>query len=185
MSRDAEAGSTVVAGQSVVRLIDPASLWVRVRFDQGRSGGLSAGLSAHIILRSDPQRPLTGRIGRVEALGDSVTEERLAHIEFERLPDHIAIGELAEVTISLPRTDAAVVLPNASLRRHDGRLGVWRLEGGEPSFAPVRVGASGQNGEIQILDGVAEGDEVIVHSEREISPRSRIRKVRSLAGSDA
>jgi HlyD family secretion protein len=32
-NRDAEAGSTVVAGQPVLRLIDPASLWVRMRVD--------------------------------------------------------------------------------------------------------------------------------------------------------
>ena len=47
-SRDAEAGSTVVAGQSVLRLIDPSTLWVRLRVDQGRSAGLSPGLAASI-----------------------------------------------------------------------------------------------------------------------------------------
>ena len=35
-SRDAEPGSTVVAGQAVLKLIDPASLWVRTRLDQSR-----------------------------------------------------------------------------------------------------------------------------------------------------
>jgi HlyD family secretion protein len=40
-SRDAEAGSTVVAGQAVLKLADPASLWVKLRLDQGRSGGLT------------------------------------------------------------------------------------------------------------------------------------------------
>jgi HlyD family secretion protein len=40
-SRDAEAGSTVVAGQAVLKLADPASLWVKLRLDQGRSGGLA------------------------------------------------------------------------------------------------------------------------------------------------
>ncbi|MEI2679208.1 MAG: efflux RND transporter periplasmic adaptor subunit [Burkholderiaceae bacterium] len=47
ISRDAEAGSTVVAGQAVLRLIEPASLWIRVRLDQGplrRSGRRAAGL---------------------------------------------------------------------------------------------------------------------------------------------
>ena len=31
ISRDSEVGSTVVAGQAVLRLIEPGSLWVRVR----------------------------------------------------------------------------------------------------------------------------------------------------------
>jgi HlyD family secretion protein len=36
VSRDAEAGSTVVAGQPVLRLIDPASLWVKLPSCCGR-----------------------------------------------------------------------------------------------------------------------------------------------------
>jgi HlyD family secretion protein len=43
IAREAEPGSTVVAGQAVLRLIDPASLWLRTRLDQGRSAGLAAG----------------------------------------------------------------------------------------------------------------------------------------------
>jgi HlyD family secretion protein len=54
ISRDAETGSTVVAGQAVLRLIEPSSLWIRVRLDQGRSSGLAAGLPASIVLRSKP-----------------------------------------------------------------------------------------------------------------------------------
>ena len=62
------------------------SLWVKVRFDQGRSGGLAAGLRAEITLRSDPAQPLTGQVVRVESVSDSVTEERLAQVGFDRLP---------------------------------------------------------------------------------------------------
>lgn len=58
ISREAEAGSTVVAGQAVLRLVDPASLWVKVRLDQGRSTGLTTGLRAEIVLRSNPGQPL-------------------------------------------------------------------------------------------------------------------------------
>ena len=57
-SRDAEPGSTVVAGQAVLRVIQPSSLWVKVRLDQARSAGLTAGLPAQIVLRSNPGRPL-------------------------------------------------------------------------------------------------------------------------------
>ncbi len=73
-TRDAEAGSTVVAGQPVLRLMDPASLWVKLRVDQGRSTGLTSGIKASIVLRSMPQTPLNGQVARVELLADSVTE---------------------------------------------------------------------------------------------------------------
>ena len=50
--RDADPGTTVVAGQAVVEVVEPGSIWINVRFDQQRAQGLSAQLSAQIVLRS-------------------------------------------------------------------------------------------------------------------------------------
>ena len=82
-SRDAEPGSTVIAGQSVLKLEDPRSLWVTVRLDQGRSAGLRLGLPAEITLRSNPRKPLAGKVVRIEPISDSVTEERIAQVAFD------------------------------------------------------------------------------------------------------
>ena len=103
-ARDAEAGTTVVAGQAVLRLMDPASLWVKLRVDQGRSAGLAPGLVARIALRSRPGEVLAGQVARVEALADAVTEERLAMVAFDALPAGASVGEMAEVTLQLPAT---------------------------------------------------------------------------------
>ena len=180
--RDAEPGSTVVAGQAVLRLVDPASLWVKVRFDQGRSGGLAAGLPASIALRSDPTQPVPGRVARIEAVSDSVTEERLAQVGFDRLPAGVTIGELAEVTVSLPATAQTLVVPNAAVQRQGGRTGVWLAEGRGVRFAAVRLGQAGLDGRVQVLEGLQAGDPVVVYSEKEVGPDSRIQVVDSLAG---
>lgn len=181
-SRDAEPGSTVVAGQAVVRLVEPASLWLRVRLDQGRSAGLAAGLPARIVLRSNPSQVLPGHVARVESVADSVTEERIAQVAFDALPAGLAIGELAEVTLGMPATARAVLLPNASVRRHDGRSGVWKLVDGALQFAPVRLGRASLDGLVQVLEGVAAGDAVVVHSEKALAAGSRVRVVDQLAG---
>ena len=180
--RDAEPGSTVVAGQAVVQLVDPASLWVNVRFDQGRSAGLAAGLSAEIALRSNPAQPLPGRVARVEAVSDSVTEERLAQVAFDRLPAGVSMGELAEVTVSLPATAESLVVSNASLQRRAGQVGVWLADGDGLRFAPVRVGLAGLDGRVQVLDGLQPGDPVVEYSEKELGPDSRVSVVSSLPG---
>jgi HlyD family secretion protein len=140
-SRDAEAGSTVVAGQAVLKLADPASLWVKLRLDQGRSGGLAPGLPASIALRSRPTQPLAGKVARIELQSDSVTEERLVQISFDALPLGLSLGELAEVTVMLPATARAPVLPNAAIRRVGDKAGVWRLhdQSGRPRH-PALVG---------------------------------------------
>ena len=179
-SRDAEAGSTVVAGQAVLRVIDPATLWVRARLDQGRSAGLAAGLRASIVPRSRPAQPLAGRVQRVEAVSDSVTEERIALVAFEVPPAGISVGELAEVTLQLPTTAKAVVLPNAAVQRRGEQAGVWRVQAGELAFVPVRLGLAGLDGPVQVLEGVKPGDTVVVHSEKALTADSRIRVVEAL-----
>lgn len=181
-SRDAEPGSTVVAGQAVLRVIEPSSLWVKVRLDQARSGGLAAGLPAQVMLRSNPRRAIAGKVARVEAVSDSVTEERVAQVSFDQAPTGLSVGELAEVTLSLPTTANAVLLPNAAIKRAQAQTGVWVIERGALRFAPVRIGQVSLDGQFQVLDGVKPGTTVIVHSEKDIGAHSRITVVGSLAG---
>ena len=183
-SRDAEAGSTVVAGQPVLRLIDPGSLWVRLRVDQGRSAGLAPGLKASIVLRSQPLTPLAGQVARVELLADSVTEERIAQVAFDTAAG-ASVGELAEVTLQLPNTPTSLLLPNASIQRQQGQTGVWRLDGGKPVFAPVQLGAHSLDGQVQVLDGVKAGDEVVVYSQKAMSAGARVQVVDALVKAPA
>jgi HlyD family secretion protein len=179
-TRDAEAGSTVVAGQPVLRLIDPTTLWIRLRIDQGRSAGLVPGLSARIVLRSQPQSELPGQVARVELLADSVTEERIAQVAFAQMPAGVSVGEMAEVTLQLPSTASALLLPNASIQRQQGQTGVWRLKAGRPEFVPVKLGASGLDGQVQVLQGLAAGDEVVVYSQKALSQGARVQVVDAL-----
>lgn len=180
MSRDAEPGSTVMAGQSVLKLVDPASLWVKTRFDQGRSNGLVAGLAADIVLRSRPNAVLPGKVARVELQGDNVTEERMAQIAFDVLPTGISIGELAEVTLKLPATASTVLLPNAAIKRQGGQTGVWLLEDNNLRFAPLRLGQSSLDGQVQVLEGLKARSQVVVYSEKTIDADTRIQVVKSL-----
>jgi len=182
-TRDAEAGSTVVAGQPVLRLMDPGSLWVRLRVDQGRSQGLVVGLPAHITLRSQPKTALAGQVARIELLADSVTEERLAQVAFAQPPAGVSVGEMAEVTLDLPATASALLLPNASIQRQQGQTGVWRLRDNRPEFAPVQLGASSLDGQVQVLSGLDKADQVVIYSEKALKSGARIKVVDALAGS--
>lgn len=179
-TRDAEAGSTVVAGQPVLRLMDPASLWVKLRVDQGRSNGLATGVKASIVLRSRPQSPLSGQIARLDLLADSVTEERIAQVAFDTPPASVSVGEMAEVTLQLPATAPALLLPNAAIQHQQGQSGVWRLKDGKPEFAPVQLGTQSLDGQVQVLKGLDKTDQVVVYSQKTLNSGARISVVDSL-----
>lgn len=179
-ARLAEPGSTVVAGQAVVQVIDPTSLWLRVRIDQGRSGGLAVGLPAEVTLRSRPGEKLAGRVDRVDWVGDAVTEERIANVVFDSAPAGIAIGELAEVSLRLTAIEKALAIPAAALHRQGTQSGVWQPAGGKTRFKPVTAGTISSDGLVEILQGLAAGDTVVVHSARALADGARIKPVDAL-----
>ena len=183
VARDADPGTTIVAGQSVVEVIDPASLWVNVRFDQINAAGLVARLPARIVLRSRGGQTLTGRVLRVEPRADAVTEEMLAKVIFDNEPQPLPpIGELAEVTIDLPALPSTPAIPNAAVRREGDKVGAWQVVNGNLRFTELRLGASDLDGYLQVREGLEIGDQVVVYSDKALASRSRIHVVDRIPG---
>jgi HlyD family secretion protein len=109
-----------------------------------------------------------------------VTEERMAQVAFAQMPPGVTVGELAEVTLQTARPVTTLRIPNASLQRRGEQTGVWKLEAGVPTFVPVRTGLSDLEGHVQVLQGLQDGDEVVVYSEKALQPGSRVKRVERL-----
>jgi len=182
VAREVDPGTTVSAGQTVVELIDPKSLWINVRFDQIHTHGLAADLSALIVLRSQGG-VAAGHVFRVEPLADPVTEETLAKVLFDPLPDPLPpIGELAEVTIELSPLPMGPVLPNAAIQHINGQTGVWQVIHGELQFTPVSLGTADLDGRVQVREGLKVDDQVVTYSAKALTQRSRIQVVEQMPG---
>ena len=181
--RDAEPGTTLVAGQAVVEVIDTSSLWVNVRFDQISATGLAQDLPARVVLRSRGGQALAGRVLRVELKADAITEELLAKVVFEGRPEPLPpVGELAEVTVELPPIASAPTIPNAAVRREGSQVGVWQIVDGDPRFTPLKLGVADLDGFVQVREGLVEGDQVVLYSEKALTARSRVHVVEHIAG---
>ena len=181
--RNADPGTTVVAGQAVVEVIDPQSLWINTRFDQISAAGLASDLPARVALRSRSGQQTEGRVLRVEPMADAVTEELLAKVTFEAQPELLPpVGELAEVTVDLPALTATLVIPNAAIRRVGDSMGVWRIVNGGLQFTPVELGASDLDGLIQVKEGINSGDQFVVYSEKALTARLRVHVVEHMPG---
>lgn len=182
-ARLVESGTTVVAGQAVLQVIDPASLWIRARIDQGHAGGVRVGQPVEIALRSDRKRTHRGQVQRVDWISDAVTEERIVHVGFAARPEAVSVGELVEVTIGIGEFANVAFVPSAALKRVDRQDGVWRVGQGRVTFQPVKVGIATLDGRSQILDGLGDADEVVVHSEGTLKAESTVKVVSAIVGS--
>lgn len=183
VARAAEPGATAVAGQTVVEVMDPQSLWVHARFDQVSAHGLVAGLPAKVVLRSRRGEPVEGRVYRTELRADAVTEEMLAKVVLVgRQGPMPPLGERAEVTVQLPALPQGPVIPNAAIHRQGQHVGVWKPQGDGLAFVPVKLGRTDLEGRVQVLEGLQPGESIVLHSEKALKADTTIQVVDRMAG---
>lgn len=176
--RLAEPGSTVMGGQVVLQVVDPNSLWVETRIPQQQAGSVCVGQAAEVVLRSQQHAPVAGEVARIDMVSDAVTEERIVNVSFSNT--NASIGEYAEVTLRLPDLKNMRSIPSAAVKRIDRVSGVWVLQKGEAVFKPVKVGLSTMEGRTQVLDGLDEGDEVVVYSQQALREGLKVKVVSAL-----
>lgn len=181
VARLVEPGSTLAGGQVALQVIEPASLWVEARIAQKQAGQVRTGQQAEIVLRSQPHVPLTGKVERVNIINDTVTEERIINISFSGSQLEASIGEYAEVTIKLPMLNNIRSIPSAAIKRAGKQDGVWILKDNRVEFRPVKTGAMTMEGRTQILEGLGDGDTVIVYSQQPMRPELNVKVVPKLA----
>lgn len=65
-------------------------------------------------------------------------------------------------TVSLPTTAPGLVVSNASVKRQCDKTGVGLADGSRLRFAPLRLGQTGLDGRVQVLEGLQAGDPVVM-----------------------
>ncbi len=179
-SRLLEPGSTALGGQVVLQVIDPDSLWVETRIAQKQAGQIRVGQSAEIVLRSQAQTALSGKVSRIDILSDAVTEERIINVSFEDVKHAANLGEYAEVTLKMAELNNIQTVPSAAVKRVDKQEGVWVLQAGDVVFKAVKTGVVTAQGRTQILQGLSAEDEVIVFSQQMLRPGLKVKVVSEL-----
>jgi HlyD family secretion protein len=158
VQRLAEAGSTVVPGTPLMKLVDPATLWVATRVDESVVARIRPGQPARIRLRSGEVLP--GRVARIARQSDAATRELDVHVAFDAVPTRFAIDSEAEVTIDVGE-DGGIVVPLSALTRDSGgRQGVLVVDGGRTRFQPVETGGADLR-RVLVRTGLAGGESVV------------------------
>ena len=154
-ARTRELGSALTAGEPVFTLIDPKTIWVLAYIDESKAGEIKVGEPAEILLRSQPNRPLPGRIARIEPESDRVNEERKVQVAFDQIPADINLGEQAEVYITTVHLPQALLVPEAAITGLTKDHGtVWTVEDGHLQQRNVTFGHRLLDGRYEITSGV-------------------------------
>jgi HlyD family secretion protein len=178
ISRDLEPGATVTPGMPILKLADPKTAWATVHVDERETGAITVGDAAEIVLRSRPARAIPGRVARIRRESDRVTEQLAVDVAFDTAPAPLTFGEQLEASIFPAGERAATVMPLAALvRTGDGPAAIV-VVGGRLRFRPIRTGLVDPGGWVQVREGLAPGDRVVVTPGRLADPANDGRRVR-------
>lgn len=171
LSRPAEIGAVVQAGDPLVRVGDASRLWAEVWVYDRDVAKVAIGADAALRVGS-----MTGTVaGRVARVGASVdTELRRAPVYVELAEDAGALPLRPGMFVRAELTSAqveGVVLPTTAVVVEDGRTSVVYLEQEDGSFLrrEVVVGDASE-GRIPVHQGVTAGDRVVMRGALLIDP---------------
>lgn len=160
VSRQREAGDVVVPGSATLTLISTDVLWIQAWVDETEMGRLQEGQPARVVLRSDPQRTLQGKVVRLGRQADRETREFVVDVQVLELPEHWAVGQRAEVYIETDRQLDALIIPARLLVHTDAGDGVFVLSSGTAVWRALTVGLQNRES-VEVVSGLLPTDLVL------------------------
>ena len=158
-------GETVVAGgESVISLISVNNFEIKVDVPEADIGKVKSENPAQIVLDAFPEKVWAGRVVEIEpaeTLIEGVVYYRVT-VVFDEVDERIKSGMSADLTIETNKKENVLFIPYRAIVFKDGKKIVRVSEGKEIREAEVETGLKGNEGEVEIVSGLNEGDQVIV-----------------------
>ncbi|MCC0065240.1 MAG: efflux RND transporter periplasmic adaptor subunit [Defluviimonas sp.] len=162
VTRHAEAGTVVRAGDAIFTLMDPHTVWALAYVEEARAGSIAVGQPAEVRLRSLPHEVFGGKVDRIGIESDRVNEERRVWITCDRCPAEVYLGEQAEVRITVATLPEALLVPEIAVRGFDGHRGrVWIVQDGRLAETEVIFGHRTEDARVEIVSGLPQGAQVV------------------------
>lgn len=161
-------GQYVSAGDAITQLDDLSALDVAVNLPVGKLSLLD-GLQAQVLGAGEP---LAGRLIAAASALDPSSQGLPLRLRLQAPSVALKPGQAVEVLLSgSPRK--ALAIPEAALFPQGGSQQVYRVVDGAAQRVTVRSGLR-KDGMVEILDGLAVGNQVVVHGGQRLRPGAAV-----------
>lgn len=169
-------GQNIMAGMELYKIADLSTVWILADVYQYELPWVKIGSQVEIELSYLPGKPFRGRITYIYPYLNMETKTAKARVEvqntqnFELKPDMYAT-----VKISSPARVFDVAVPEeAIIRSGERNIAVMSLGGGYFDPREVKLGVTAE-GYVQILEGIREGEKIVVSSQFLIDSESNLK----------
>jgi len=174
---DAEAGSVVAAGQSVLRVAQLGEKEIIINVSE-RSVGLiksAKGFAAHFDAL--PGKLYAAQLRELSPAADAASRTYTARLSIINADDAVKLGMSATVRMALSEAQA-MVIPNTALYTRDNATRVWLVDRATETVRAVEIktGESTNEG-IAVLTGLKPGDLVVTAGANLLQPGQKVRLI--------
>lgn len=160
--QDAKVGEIAPVNTTLVSLLSLQGFEVEANVPEVDIGKIGAGNPVTITLDAFPTEMLAGRVGRIdpaETVVDGVVNYKVS-ITFDKSDPRIKSGLTANLRIRTIEKQGVLILPQVAIIENDRGTFVRKAEGAERREVPVTLGIRSQDGDVEIVSGLAQGDRV-------------------------
>jgi cobalt-zinc-cadmium efflux system membrane fusion protein len=166
MTRDVVPGSVVGAGELLITITDPSSLWLTVALPEALAGAISANSTLRFAVAAYPADTFTARVQSISATLDPQTRSLPVRGLFVNTGGRLRPGMFARVWVQSAVQQMVTTVPDSAIQRLQGRNVVFVAHPNDEGGArfesrDVDIGDS-RNGRTAILAGLATGEAIVV-----------------------
>jgi len=162
--QDAKQGEIAAANTPIVSIISESQFQIETNVPEADIAKIKVGNSAKVTLDAYGNDVIfearVVKIDPAETMIEGVATYKTT-LQFTKEDERVKSGMTANIDILTDKRDNVLVIPQRAVTSRDGEKIVKILENGKPKEVNVKVGLRGSDGNIEILEGLNEGDKVI------------------------
>jgi len=162
IERKATVGAVASAGDVLLSITDPSSLWVIANVNEAELSTLHPGQLVKVQVRAYPNRSFRGRVEKLGESLDPATRTLQVRVSVPNQEGLLKPEMFAEVAIERAKTTEAITVPRNAVQDLNGRASVF-VESSPSQFRalPIAVGQS-VGDRVQVVSGLNAGDRVVI-----------------------
>jgi multidrug efflux pump subunit AcrA (membrane-fusion protein) len=174
--RNVDSGALVSSSTPLVTLVHLDTLKVLANVIEKDIALVKPGMKAKILTEAYPEKPFEGTIVRINKALDLATRTLQIEINIPNPGHLLKAGMFARIEVALKEKPDALAVPREAVLEDGGKQSVFVVEGNQALRKPIVIGIE-QGGLIEVIEGLKDGDRVVVRGQESIRDRSTIRVV--------
>ena len=177
LMKNVEQGSYVKAGTTIYRIADLSRVWVDVHIYEYELPWVKKGQTAKMTLPYEPGRTYTGQLSFIDPFLQPRTRDVVVRLEFDNPDFSIKPDMYGDIEIFTDLGKEGIIIPSEAVIR-SGKRNVVFVTRENRKFIPreVTLGVALNQGNVQVLTGLAPGETVVTSGQFMLDSESKLKE---------